>query len=77
MTQQHHEVDFAKYARVELKEQYITLLWEELRDIFKIVVRYQDKSEIPNAKLKRFNRGELEIKSSYPTFKLTGLLEGV
>jgi len=51
MTQKTQEVDVAKYAKVELKKQDITLQWEEPRDIFKVVVRCKDKSALSNAKL--------------------------
>ncbi|MBM3235868.1 hypothetical protein FJZ31_06170 [Candidatus Poribacteria bacterium] len=51
MTQQNHEVNIAKYAKVELKKQDITLLWEEPRDIFKVVVRYSELPALSNVKL--------------------------
>ena len=51
MTQQNHEVDIAKYAKVELKKQDISLLWEEPRDIFKVVVRCSKPSALSGARL--------------------------
>jgi hypothetical protein len=51
MTQQNHEVDVARYAKVELEEQGITLRWEEPRDIFRVVVRCPELSVLSSAKL--------------------------
>ena len=51
MLQQKHEVDVAKYAKLERTEQGITLIWEEFRDIFRVEVKYSDPSMLSDAKL--------------------------
>ena len=51
MLQQKHEVDVAKYARLEQNEQDITLTWEEFRDIFKVEVKCSDPAIFSDAKL--------------------------
>jgi len=51
VTQQTYEVNVAKYAKLEEKKQEVILLWEEPRDIFKVVVSTSEPSALSNAKL--------------------------
>jgi hypothetical protein len=44
-------VNIAKYARIENNTQDITLEWEEMRDIFAVVVQCSDSSALKNAKI--------------------------
>ena len=51
MTQSNYEVDIATYAKIEQKEQEITLVWEESRDVFMLVVKCSNPSSLSNARL--------------------------
>jgi len=51
MIMENHEVDVARYARMESGDQDITLVWEEYRDIFKVVVISPEPSAMSETKV--------------------------
>lgn len=49
-------VDIAKYAMVEYDDENMILKWEEMRDIFYVVIKYSDGSQIGEPKLQYWHR---------------------
>ena len=53
---QHNQVDVAEWAAIEHGPQDITLRWEEMRDVFSVVVHCADVSALSGAKLQYWQR---------------------
>ena len=51
MIMENQQVDVARYAKIDLNESDIVLVWEEIRDIFKIVVKCPEPSALSDAKI--------------------------